>query len=141
MTIRSSVRSGRCDRRRSSPGRCRASPETSHAGASAEAVGVAAHSLTVTTVDEAIERSPVPATSRRSLERMLAANPPAAAALAADPLLAAAFAAVTGASRPLSRLLETDPEALAVLARLDHRPEIAAGSPEQLARCKRLEQL
>ena len=72
---------------------------------------------------------------------MLAANPDAAELLADDPDLAAAFAAVTGASRPLSRLLETDPEALSVLATLDHRPPITAATPEQLARWKRLEEL
>ena len=92
-------------------------------------------------LDEAIERSAVPATSRRSLERMLAANPDAAGLLADAPDLAAAFAAVTGASRPLSPLLETDPEALSVLAVLNHRPPITAATPEQLARWKRLEEL
>jgi glutamate-ammonia-ligase adenylyltransferase len=97
--------------------------------------------LRVDTLDEAIERSTAPAASRRSLERLVASRPDAAQPLADDPALAAAFAAVTGASRPLTRLLETDPEALSVLAALDRRPPIAGATAEELRRWKHLEEL
>ena len=72
-------------------------------------------------LDEAIERSASPADSRRVLERL---GPDAAKVLADDPALVAATVAVTGVSRSLSRVVETDPEALSVLAALDERPPV-----------------
>ena len=93
------------------------------------------------TLDEAIERSAEPAASRHSLERLVAAQPDAATLLADDPALAAAFVAVSGASHPLARFLETDPGALAVLTVLDERPAIAAATGDELRRWKGLEEL
>src|SRR5262245_25201801 len=94
---------------------------------------------TVAVLDETIQQSADPAASRLVLERVLAARPEAAAALADEPQLAAACVAISGLSRPLSRVLETDAEALGVLAALDRRPAITAATPEELLRWKNLE--
>jgi glutamate-ammonia-ligase adenylyltransferase len=95
----------------------------------------------VSTVDAAIERSAAPTASRLAYERVAEGRPDAAKLLAADPALAAAFVAVTGASNPLTRLLETDPDAVEVLAALDRRPEVAVATADELLRWKRLEEL
>ncbi len=92
-------------------------------------------------VDEAIERSSSPAASRVALERLVTVQPEASQQLADDPHLLAAVVAVTGASPSLSRVLQTDRDALAVLAALDERPAFTAASAEQLHRWKQLEQL
>jgi glutamate-ammonia-ligase adenylyltransferase len=97
--------------------------------------------LRVATLDEVIERSAEPAASRRSMERLVAAHPDAATLLADNPALAAAFVAVSGASSPLTRLLETDPEALSVLAALDQRPRVTGATADELRRWKHLEEL
>src|SRR5438105_952790 len=62
--------------------------------------------------------------------------------LAADPRLLHAVAAVTGASRFLTRLLLADPAAVDMLRDLDHRPALGAASDaDALARWKRHELL
>ena len=68
-------------------------------------------------------------------------QPDAAERLADDPQLLDAAVAVTGTSRPLSLVLETDPDALSVLAALDQRPPVTGDSVDELGRWKRLEEL
>ena len=80
----------------------------------------------MTSLDEAIEHSAEPATSRRVLERVVAARPDGLERLAGDPQLLAACVAVSGLSRPLSLVLETDADALPVLGSLDRRPPVTA---------------
>ena len=92
-------------------------------------------------LDEAIERSASPADSRRVLERLVGAGPDAAKLFADNPDLVAATVAVTGVSRSLSRVVETDPEALAALAALDERPHVDGGSVDELVRWKGREEL
>src|SRR5262245_37068492 len=99
------------------------------------------HTDAVATLDEAIERSAAPADSRRAIERLAAARPDAAKLLADDPDLVAATVAVTGLSRSLSRVVETDPEALAVLAALDHPVPIEAAAGDELVDAQRREEL
>ena len=89
-------------------------------------------------LDEAIERSASPTDSRRVLERL---GPDAAKVLADDPALVAATVAVTGVSRSLSRVVETDPEALAVLAALDERQPVVGDTLDELMRWKTREEL
>ena len=101
----------------------------------------ARHTLRVSSVEEAIERSAAPDASRLALERLTVAQPDAATLLADDPELVAAAVAVTGASRSLSLVVETDPDAVSVLAALDRRPPVATASAEELGRWKRLEEL
>jgi [glutamine synthetase] adenylyltransferase / [glutamine synthetase]-adenylyl-L-tyrosine phosphorylase len=95
----------------------------------------------VTSVDEAIERSADPVTSGLVIERVLAAQPHAREMLDDDPGLVAACVAITGVSRPLSRVLETDPDAISVLAALDQRPPMMAATADELVRWKNLETL
>jgi glutamate-ammonia-ligase adenylyltransferase len=92
-------------------------------------------------VDEAIEQSADPPASRLVLERLVAARPQAAQLLADDPELLAGCVAVSGVSRPLSVVLETDAEALSVLAALDRRPPVTAATAAELVRWKNLETL
>ena len=74
------------------------------------------------TLDEAIEHSAAPRASRLAYERLAAANANSPRLLIDDPALAAAFVAVTGVQAGrLTRLLETDPDALSVLGALDQR--------------------
>ncbi len=75
-----------------------------------------------TTVAQAVERSPVPAVVGPAVERLVAARPELGERLAEDPALLAATVAVLAASRSLTRLLETDGGAMAVLAELDRPP-------------------
>ena len=89
-------------------------------------------------LDEAIERSASPTDSRRVLERL---GPDAAKVLADDPALVAATVAVTGVSRSLSRVVETDPEALAVLAALEERQPVVGDTLDELMRWKTREEL
>ena len=95
----------------------------------------------MTSLDEAIEHSAEPATTRRVLERVVAARPDGLERLAGDPQLLAACVAVSGLSRPLSLVLETDADALPVLGSLDRRPPVAAATADELLRWKRLEML
>ncbi len=95
----------------------------------------------VATLDEAIERSAAPGDSRRAIERLVDARPDAAKLLADDPDLIAATVAVTGLSRSLSRVVETDPEALSVLAALDQRVPIGTGTVDELVAAQRREEL
>jgi [glutamine synthetase] adenylyltransferase / [glutamine synthetase]-adenylyl-L-tyrosine phosphorylase len=92
-------------------------------------------------LDEAIERSATPADSRRVIERLAEAGPAAANVLAGNPELVEAIVVVTGVSRSLSRVVETDPEALSVLATLDERPPVGADSVDELVRWKSREEL
>ena len=95
----------------------------------------------MTSLDEAIERSADPPTSRLVLDRILAARPEAKEMLAESPNLLDACIAVTGASRALSLVLETEPEAMRVLTALDRRPPLTATTPGELVRWKSLETL
>jgi [glutamine synthetase] adenylyltransferase / [glutamine synthetase]-adenylyl-L-tyrosine phosphorylase len=99
------------------------------------------HTCGVATLDAVIERSADPAASRLALERLTAANANSAKLLADEAALGAAFGAVTGASQPLTRLLETDPAALSVLAELDRRRHPVGETPDELRRWKQLEEL
>jgi glutamate-ammonia-ligase adenylyltransferase len=92
-------------------------------------------------LEEAIERSAAPTESRRVIERLIAARPDIADRFAGDAELLAATVAVTGVSRSLSRVVETDPEALAVLAELDERPPVGGDSVDELVRWKGREEL
>ncbi len=116
---------------------------TSSAGPprSSPSAEVAGHTLPVRSLEEAIERSAAPAVSRLALDRLVVVQPDAAARLSSDPQLLDAAVAVSGTSRPLSLVLETDPDALSVLAALDQRPPVTGDSVDELARWKRLEEL
>jgi glutamate-ammonia-ligase adenylyltransferase len=92
-------------------------------------------------LEEAIERSAAPIASRHAVDRLVAAQPDAASRLAADEDLAAAVVAVTGASRHLARLVETDGEALDMLADLDTRRPVTAASIGDLRTAKEREYL
>jgi glutamate-ammonia-ligase adenylyltransferase len=95
-------------------------------------------------LDEVIERSAAPAAVRRGLERLEAAHPGVASALADDEPLAGAVVAVLAASRSLTLLLETDAGALAVLGDLGTRPVPPRGAAldeESLRRWKSHEYL
>jgi hypothetical protein len=94
----------------------------------------ARHTWSVGDLDEAIERSAAPAATRRAFERLVDTQPGSAKLLDSDPELAATAVAVTGASRRLSLVLETDPGAVSILAELDRRPPLAGETPDELAR-------
>jgi [glutamine synthetase] adenylyltransferase / [glutamine synthetase]-adenylyl-L-tyrosine phosphorylase len=93
-----------------------------------------------------VERSAYPSAVRAALDRL---DDGSAARMAASPALAEAFVTVVAASRSATRLLETDPAALAVLSELDASsagsaiaPGVAeAADPDQLVQAKRLAQL
>jgi len=91
--------------------------------------------------DEAVEASAVPDLARRGLARTIEAHPDAADRLADDDGVLRALLAITSASRSLTRLLETDPLALDVLAGLATPVVIAADTPERLVATKQLEYL
>ena len=92
-------------------------------------------------VEELIERSAAPLSSRRAIERVVAAGQAAAERLATDESLAAAVVAVTGASRHLARLVEADDGALDVLADLERRPPGRHTTAAELQRWKEHEYL
>ena len=75
------------------------------------------------------------------LERIVASRPDVVERFAGDPDLLAACVVVSGVSRPLSLVLETDAEALAVLAALDQRRPVTASTIDELLRWKRREML
>jgi [glutamine synthetase] adenylyltransferase / [glutamine synthetase]-adenylyl-L-tyrosine phosphorylase len=92
-------------------------------------------------IAELVEHSADPDAVRATLARLDAGT---GERLAADPVLAAAFVAVAAASRAATRLVESDPAALDVLADLDAAPPAApaeAADADDLARRKRLAQL
>ena len=66
--------------------------------------------------EDLVRACAAPDTVRLVADQLLAAFPAAGERLAAEPGLAVAFAAVTSASRSLSRVITTDPAALDVLA-------------------------
>ena len=70
---------------------------------------------------DAAAAAPVPTRALNALERLLAAHPDLSDRIGGDEALTA-LAAVTGASRSLTRVLETDGAAVAVLDDLDRRP-------------------
>ena len=90
---------------------------------------------------EAVERSAAPVTVKAPLARLIDARPELAARLEKDDGLAGALVAVVAASRSLTRLCESDPRCIEVLADLGHRPPVDAGSSAALAAWKRLELL
>lgn len=96
-----------------------------------------------------VEHSAYPAAVRTALDRL---GDEVTGRIAGSPALAEAFVAVAAASRSATRLIETDPAALDVLADLDAggtgtpgptglRGVIEAADPQQLVRAKRLVQL
>ena len=88
---------------------------------------------------ELIERSADPLAVRSALDRV---DGSLTERLAADSVLARAFVATVAASRSATRLIQTDPAAVAVLADLDTAvPYGADADIDELVRWKRLEQL
>ncbi len=102
-----------------------------------------------------VERSAFPEAVRTALDRL---DTGAGDRIAASPALAEAFVTVVAASRSATRLIETEPVALDVLADLDTAAAAGAadvaitdldgiagvadaGDPDQLVRAKRLAQL
>ena len=73
-------------------------------------------------LEEAVERSAAPAAVRNGLDRLSTAWPDLALRLEADQQLLRAVVTVLAASRSLTLVLETDADALEVLADLDTRP-------------------
>jgi [glutamine synthetase] adenylyltransferase / [glutamine synthetase]-adenylyl-L-tyrosine phosphorylase len=97
-----------------------------------------------TSLDELVEHSADPGAVRNALDRL---GGEAGDRIAADAALAAAVVTIMAASRSGTRLLETDPAALDVLADLD-APAVAAGpgvaaagDADELVRAKRLAHL
>ncbi|HEX5366426.1 MAG TPA: bifunctional [glutamine synthetase] adenylyltransferase/[glutamine synthetase]-adenylyl-L-tyrosine phosphorylase [Acidimicrobiales bacterium] len=87
------------------------------------------------------ERSADPRSVRTALDRL---DDDARRRVASSPELAVALVTVVAASRSATRLVEADPLALDVLARLDDPtplPVAAAADPDALVRAKRLAQL
>src|SRR5687768_6150100 len=97
----------------------------------------------------AIERSAAPGAVRVAVERLTEADPGLGARLQEDAGLRSAIVAVTAASRSLTELLLSEPEALDVLGDLDRRLVLdsgddlhsAQGAARALGRWKRLELL
>src|SRR4051794_19179935 len=71
----------------------------------------------------AADASAAPGTVRAAFERLVDRDD-VAARLGGHPELARTMAAVMGASRSLTRLIEAEPRALEVLADLDSRPDL-----------------
>ncbi|MGH9184877.1 MAG: bifunctional [glutamine synthetase] adenylyltransferase/[glutamine synthetase]-adenylyl-L-tyrosine phosphorylase [Acidimicrobiales bacterium] len=94
-----------------------------------------------TELDDAIAHSAAPANVRLALDRLAAVHADLMARLADDSRLAAAVVAVTAASRSLTRLLETDPTALEVLAELDRVRRPSPDTAAELVAWKRLDLL
>ncbi|HUF34104.1 MAG TPA: bifunctional [glutamine synthetase] adenylyltransferase/[glutamine synthetase]-adenylyl-L-tyrosine phosphorylase [Acidimicrobiales bacterium] len=95
-------------------------------------------------LDAAVESSAAPALARVAIERLADAHGGLRDRLVEDPGLATTVVAVCAASRSLTQLLETDAQALDVLARTDHRrPPPVDGDLDEgaLQRWKALEYL
>jgi glutamate-ammonia-ligase adenylyltransferase len=90
---------------------------------------------------EAVERSAAPIAVRAPLGRLIETHPGLAVRLEEDDGLARALVAVLAASRSLTRLCESDPRCIDVLADLGDRPPVDARSAAALAGWKRLELL
>jgi glutamate-ammonia-ligase adenylyltransferase len=90
---------------------------------------------------DAVERSAAPVTVRAPLARLVETHPGLAVRLDDDVELARALVAVLAASRSLTRLCESDPRCIEVLADLGDRPPVDARSATALAAWKRLELL
>ena len=92
-------------------------------------------------VDRAVERSAAPATVAIAVDTLAETHPDLRDRLEADAGLLDALVTVAAASRVLTRLLVSDPDAVDVLADLDTRPPLEDGSVEQLAAWKQRELL
>ena len=92
-------------------------------------------------IDELVERSAAPASVRIAIERLTESDTGAGERMASDRRLAEAVVAVLAASRSLARLIESDPAAIDVLARLDEPPDAVPDTPAAVARWKRLDLL
>jgi glutamate-ammonia-ligase adenylyltransferase len=90
---------------------------------------------------EAVERSAAPVAVKTPLARMLDAHPDLASRLDENEGLAAALVAVLAASRSLTRLCQSDPRSIDVLADLERRSPVDTGTPAALSAWKRLELL
>ena len=88
-----------------------------------------------------IERCADPARVATVVAQLSEADPLLAERLADDAVFRACLITVTAASRALSRLLVTRPEAVAVLSDLDRRPPVEDTTIEQLVAWKQLEYL
>lgn len=97
--------------------------------------------MAATVLDEIVGRSAAPAATELALARLGTHRPDLAVVLASNPSLAGAVVAVVSASRSLTHLLAVDDAGLDVLAHLDRRAPVAAGTPDSLVRWKRLEYL
>ena len=88
-----------------------------------------------------IERCAAPELARAGLGRLAEHHPDLRERVVADPALGRALVAVLAASRSLTRLLESDPDALDALAHLDRRAPVDDLTPEHLVRWKQHELL
>ncbi len=88
-----------------------------------------------------IERCAAPELARAGLGRLAERHPELRSRVAADPALGRALVAVLAASRSLTRLLESDADALDDLAHLDRRAAVDDLTPEHLVRWKQRELL
>jgi glutamate-ammonia-ligase adenylyltransferase len=90
---------------------------------------------------EAVEQSAAPIAVRAPLARLIETHAGLAVRLEEDDGLARALVAVLAASRSLTRLCETNPRSVDVLADLGDRPPVDARSATALVAWKRLELL
>ncbi|MBI2706271.1 MAG: bifunctional [glutamine synthetase] adenylyltransferase/[glutamine synthetase]-adenylyl-L-tyrosine phosphorylase [Actinobacteria bacterium] len=91
-------------------------------------------------LDADIDRSAAPAFVRAALQRIAAAQPNCIRWFEERPEFRIAILAVTGASRSLTRLLEHDASATAVLGNLGERPNLdPAADPDTVMAWKKLE--
>lgn len=89
----------------------------------------------------AIVRAPAPQAVDAAIRRLVERDPDLLERLDGDGRLRDALVMVTAASRSLTRLLESDPEALDVLADLDRPVPVGGGDVTELVRGKRRELL
>ena len=90
-------------------------------------------------LDDVVGRSAAPGAAELGLARIVEHRPGVSDRLEADPALARAVVTVVSASRSLTRLLVTEPEAIETLSDLDRRRPPTAASPGELVRWKQLE--
>jgi len=94
-----------------------------------------------TVISEAIERSASPSAVAVAISRLTEDDTELAQRLETEAALREALVAVVGASRSLTQLCLTDPQAIDVLANLAARAPCAADNADELVRWKRLEYL
>jgi glutamate-ammonia-ligase adenylyltransferase len=92
-------------------------------------------------LQDAVEFSAAPAAVSVAIERLVDRHAGLGDRLAADPALAAAVVAVTGASRSLTVQLEADAGSIDVLTDLDRRSPLDTGDPAALRHWKEREYL